>query len=327
MIAQAPGKLILSGEHAVVYGQPAIVTAVRRHVCSEFAESAQDYCFSLPDFDRELRLSTVDLDALHARLESQHAAFLRGEIPIGEVMPDPMELAPFAVACVHRRTAMPAAHITVRFKLPVGGGMGASAALAVAVLRGAWAWVGREPEALFEDAMACERLRHGNPSGVDPWASLHGGMLRFQAGQSTRLAAPIEDFFAVDTGTPASSTGECISHVRATADSAIWPRFGLVTDSLAQALAVGDGCGARKAVRENHSLLCEIGVVPPRVEEFVAALAATGGAAKVCGAGSVAGDAAGVVWILADSAPQALCDSFGYNLMTLERDDTGATIL
>jgi mevalonate kinase len=327
MIAQAPGKLILSGEHAVVYGQPAIVTAVRKHVRAEFAESASGYRVCLPDFERELLLSGSELDALHSRLRSQHAAFRRGEIAIGEVMPDPMELAPFALACVRQRIELPPATITVRFVLPVGGGMGASAALAVSVLRGAWAWAGERAQAIFDDAMACERLRHGNPSGVDPWASLHGGMLRFQDGRSQALTVPGQQFVIVNTGTPISSTGECVSQVRATADSAIWPRFGAVTDSLAQALAEDDPCGVRKAVRENHALLCEIGVVPKRVQEFIAAVAAGGGAAKVCGAGTVAGDAAGVVWVLADSAPAQLCNEFGYDMMTLESDEAGVTIL
>jgi mevalonate kinase len=326
MIAEAPGKLILSGEHAVVYGQPAIVTAVRKHVRAEFA-AAKTYRFHLPYFGRELTLTGEQVDALGRRLRSQHDAFLRAQISIAEVMPDPMELAPFALACVRQRVAVPPASITVNFELPVGGGMGASAALAVSVIRGAWAWAGREPTRLFDDAMACERLRHGNPSGVDPWASLHGGVLQFQDGASIPLKAASRRLFVVDTGTPTNSTGECVSQVRANADSAIWPQFGEVTRALAQALMTEHDHGIRDAVRENHALLCQIGVVPPRVQEFIAALAAAGGAAKVCGAGTVTGEAAGVVWVFADSAPQGLCDEYGYNLMSVESNDTGVTIL
>ena len=322
MIARAPGKLILSGEHAVVYGQPAIVTAVGLHVTAEFAERDSGFAISMPDFGRELELA--ELESLYGRLSERFHDFRSGKIAIGEVMPDPLELAPFALACVGYRVTLPAAHVTVKFGLPVGGGMGASAALAVSVLRGAWAWAGAEPQAVFRDAMSCERLRHGNPSGVDPWASLNGGMLRFQDGESQPLDAPARRFYVVNTGTPTSSTGECVSHVRQFADSAIWPEFGAVTEALATAK---DDCELRTCVQTNHDLLCQIGVVPEKVQAFVADVAASGGAAKVCGAGSVSGDAAGVVWVLADSAPLELCDRYGYKLMTLESDEHGVTIL
>jgi hypothetical protein len=55
------------------------------------------------------------------------------------------------------------------------------------------------------------------------------------------------------------------------------------------------------SVRENHRLLCEIGVVPTRVKKMIEAIEALGGAAKICGAGSVTGENAGVVWVVGNA--------------------------
>jgi len=55
------------------------------------------------------------------------------------------------------------------------------------------------------------------------------------------------------------------------------------------------------SIRENHRLLSDIGVVPHRVQHLIAEIENVGGAAKICGAGSVSGDHAGVVWVYGNS--------------------------
>ena len=48
-----------------------------------------------------------------------------------------------------------------------------------------------------------------------------------------------------------------------------------------------------ESIRANHRLLDQIGVVPERVGQFIREIESHGGAAKICGAGSVDGEAAG----------------------------------
>jgi mevalonate kinase len=80
-------------------------------------------------------------------------------------------------------------------------------------------------------------------------------------------------------------------------------------------------------IRENHRLLCRIGVVPQKVQQFVSEVEAAGGAAKVCGAGSVRGDSGGAVLVLADFMPAALAEKYGYNVSPLRGDPLGTRIV
>ena len=77
------------------------------------------------------------------------------------------------------------------------------------------------------------------------------------------------------------------------------------------------------AVRENHRLLVGIGVVPESVQHLVSEIEAQGGAAKICGAGSIRGDSAGIVWVVGEAARAERKDS----LITLEGDPYGARIV
>jgi hypothetical protein len=56
-------------------------------------------------------------------------------------------------------------------------------------------------------------------------------------------------------------------------------------------------------------------VVPAKVQQFIGEMEAQGGAAKICGAGSVLGEAAGMVLVLAERNPAELCQRYGYELI------------
>ena len=92
-------------------------------------------------------------------------------------------------------------------------------------------------------------------------------------------------------------------------------------------MVAGESLELRESIRENHRLLVEIGVVPEQVSAFVREIEQAGGAAKICGAGSVVGDAAGVLLVLADEAPVALCKKYGYVVSTLRGDPLGTRLV
>ena len=125
--------------------------------------------------------------------------------------------------------------------------------------------------------------------------------------------------YLVNTGKPAASTGECVSHTESFFKrTALADDFAAVTQSFDNALQAQDVTDMRRAFRENHRLLTEIGVVPRRVETLISELERQGGAAKVCGAGSITGDAAGAVVILADFDPKALCQRHGFTAEAIQ---------
>lgn len=299
---QAPAKLIISGEHAVVYGRPALAVAVAPGVTARVAahEAAGEVVFSMPAYGLEKRVYTRDLAAFVGAKTAAWAAFAAGRCPITAVLDGAWELLPMAYGLGLDGAAPPeGTRLHLESGVPVGCGMGTSAALGLAVIRAAAAVAGLEVDhdQLYGRSLSCERCLHGYPSGVDSCLCLEGGSIRFQEETLTPRPLPDTDLRLLLTGRPASTTGECVMHVRERfADSAIWDEFAAVTEAVDRALdhAPAD---LPALVRENHRLLCRIGVVPERVQALIAELEAAGAGAKVCGAGSVAGDQAGVVLV------------------------------
>jgi mevalonate kinase len=147
--ATASGKVILLGEHAVVYGVPALAAGIDKGASAE-AER-------LPDGEpSRLRLGTEAV------------------VPSSDVS------RAFA-ALLAEGEPLPPVAVTARLDLPPSSGLGSSAAVGVAVARAALAAGGRpapDPETIAR-ATAWERIFHGNPSGIDVTAAAIGGCFRF----------------------------------------------------------------------------------------------------------------------------------------------------
>jgi mevalonate kinase len=147
----ASGKAILLGEHAVVYGAPALVVGIDRG-------------------------ATASARHTHGRSE---LALGNVTVAAGEDSDLARAFAALLAAC----EATEPIHVEARTELPAGAGLGCSAALGVAIVRALDALLGREPRTPTEvayRAAAWERVFHGNPSGVDAAAASRGGCLFYQ---------------------------------------------------------------------------------------------------------------------------------------------------
>lgn len=324
--AKAPGKLILSGEHAVVHGNPAIAIAVERHATATISNLPEAKLrFSFAERDEAYELPVEELASLRAQLKARHALFMRGECAVRQILKHPLQMAAFAVAELlgaTGKTIEGGLSVEISTTLPIGAGMGASAATTLAVLRAAAGFFGAAPllNDFYRWTLNAEKLQHGRPSGVDSWVCCHGGCLRFRQGKAKPLylerPPPLQ---LVYSGQPASTTGECVEAVQSIASEAVWRRFEDATDQMELALTEADDVLLGAAIRANQRLLSNLGVVPQKVQNFVSELRDAGGSAKISGAGAVRGDAAGVLLALADKAPlQALCDKYGYQLLTVD---------
>ena len=70
-------------------------------------------------------------------------------------------------------------------------------------------------------------------------------------------------------------------------------------------------------IQKNHALLCQIGVVPDAIQEMIDAIEKLGAAAKICGAGALSGNAAGLLWIVGiekQDLPSALLECICFDL-------------
>lgn len=333
MKAIAPGKLILSGEHAVVYGRPALAMAIDRFAESTITATPSDeISFDLLDLKQNERFTLRALRDMKGRIARNYDLFLNGQLSIRDVMHKPIELFEFAFITLLDGLHLKAEGLNIQThsNIPIGCGLGSSAASALSLLRGVGHFFRVEfrPDWYLKYSLEVERLQHGHPSGVDSYISLHGGCALFQQGSATPVPLPRDTMYLVNTGTPAATTGECVVQVRRQFEhDIIWNDFEAVTRRLADAIRANHLDGVRACIRENHRLLIRIGVVPPRVQQFIDEIELTGGAAKICGAGSVMGDAAGIVLVSADIPPRELCKRHGYTLIPVRGDPLGTRIV
>ncbi len=334
MKAVAPGKLILSGEHSVVYGKPSVAMAIDRSVTATIEESLEgEVVFDLPDINERDSFTLLALQDFKRRTLNNYHLFLEGDLGIRDVLHKPVDLFKFGFITlldgVHRKLDSGLV-IKLKSNLPLGSGMGSSAASVLSELRalGHYLRVDFKPEWYYEFSLETEKLQHGYPSGVDSYISLHGGCATFENGEAKSIPLPRMQMYLVETGVPDVTTGECVVQVKEQFENdRIWNDFEDVTREVEQAVRKNDDALMRSLLRENHRLLCRIGVVPEKVQRFVGDVEAAGGAAKVCGAGSVRGENGGVVLVLADFMPTTLAEKYGYTISPVRGDPLGTRIV
>src|SRR6185295_9330925 len=95
--AIAPGKIILSGEHAVVCGQPALAIAVNRYATARVIEHTvpATIVFDLFNLKHHKDMTVKALKRIKSRLSEDYRGFLRGECGIKDVLKLPQELSHF----------------------------------------------------------------------------------------------------------------------------------------------------------------------------------------------------------------------------------------
>ena len=155
---RAHGKVILLGEHSVVYGHPALAGALADGVTVEATPGRG-----------LLAIAQWELVIDPAKA---------GDAPLGRAYDE-----------IRRRAGEPAIDLALTFNLPTGAGLGSSAAMAVAIGRA----LGLSGAALAEAAMASETVIHGTPSGLDHTVSIAGGFGIFTraAGLAPLRAQPL----------------------------------------------------------------------------------------------------------------------------------------
>lgn len=333
--AVAPAKLILMGEHAVVYQRPALVAAIDlwlRVTVTPRQESGVG--LHLDELDHR---ETTDWSSLCAYADTVRERWRRYvENPTSEAFArmrgdDPAHLVKVALGETERRlpgAGTPSMNVTVRTQQPIGAGFGSSAAVAVAVVKAALTAQGVtiSDEVLHEVVLDVERRQHGTPSGIDPatvrrgglvWAEHTDGDLDYQ---SVTPRSPVLDAFRVlHTGTPGESTGTVVDAVRARRDDdpeafqAHLDRMEAATRELRAVLAREGGAPDEtvQIVRRIETGLEGLGVVPKPVQQIVRAVEAKGGAAKISGAGALSGAKAGPLLVYHPDPEVDLDDELG----------------
>ncbi len=284
-IGYASGKVILFGEHAVVYGRPAVavpVTEVQAQAYVEPGAVGQGTVIAAPDLGRRIVLREaaeddpiacivrLTLAALGRRRRSRSTSSARSEHD-------------------------PDLRITVTSTVPVGRGMGSGAAVSTAIVRALIrhydCWL--PSRAVSELVYQTEILYHGTPSGIDNTVIAFEKPIYFIKDQGWQVFWVGVPFWLViaDTGIE-SSTKAVVADLRRRyqADPArydpLFDRISEIVVTARSAIEQGQQETLGHLMDENHTLLQQLGVSCPELDRLVRA-AREGGArgAKLSGAG------------------------------------------
>ncbi|WP_394842134.1 mevalonate kinase [Pendulispora brunnea] len=261
-VARGRGKIILLGEHAVVYGAPALAVAIERGASATARPS-------LGGISR-LRIPSYGLDTVE-----------EGPCDHGR-----------AFGALVRATKLAASmEVEADVELPGGGGLGSSAALGVAVARALDPHAG--PDVIAARVMAWERVFHGNASGVDAAISARGGCILFRRGaaiEPVHLRAALT--VCVGYSGAAASTKAMIESVirlrerHAGLVDAAFDAIPALVHRAHDAIRTMDLATLGRLMNENHEWLARLRLSTPQIERLRAlAHAQDAFGAKLTGSG------------------------------------------
>jgi mevalonate kinase len=273
--ASAPGKIILFGEHAVVYGRPAIAVPVRQ-IRARTVVSADP--LGKPGAVH-IQAADIDLDAGLEELEPDH--------PLARVIS--------GVLNELQIPRLPACKLQITSSIPVAAGLGSGAAVSVATIRALAAFLGRPlaDERVSALAYEVEKLHHGTPSGIDNTVITYAAPVYFRKGQPIEILHLGGHFTIVigDTGF-SSPTLVAVGDLRK-----LWladpHRYETIFDSVGEIVQRARVCienGMLQALGslmdENQSLLAQMGISSSELDSLVQAARHAGAfGAKLSGGG------------------------------------------
>ncbi|MCS6773665.1 MAG: mevalonate kinase [Thermoflexales bacterium] len=270
----ACAKVILCGEHAVVYGRPAIALPLPSlRAVARVEPATGGLTINAPDIGRTVRLCDAAADD-----------------PLAQIV---------RLTLAHLNKAAPDAMITIRSAIPLGANLGSGAAVSVAIARALAAYVGAELSAAACSALAfeVEKRYHGTPSGVDNTVIAYEQPVWFVRGCPPEVLSDITAI-AADLPLVIADTGRATpTHIPVGDVRKGWERdrarFETLFDAIAEqvlrareALQQRDWRALGKAMSANHALLQQLDVSCPELDTLCqAALAAGALGAKMSGGG------------------------------------------
>lgn len=273
--ASAPGKAILFGEHAVVYGQPAIAVPVHQLAAKAIITPL------IQAQSGAIRIEAPQVN-VNAELSSLPAS-------------DPLAAAVRLTLSALGISAPPAFKLRITSTIPVAGGLGSGAAVSVAILRAVSAFLGHPfaDEQVSALAFEIEKLHHGTPSGIDNTVITYATPVFYIKDQPIQTLKVAQSFtlLIADTGV-ASPTRTAVADVRSAWEkeparyAQIFRQIGEIAKKARVAIEAGDNKALGPLMNKNHELLQEIKVSSSELDNLVNAAQNAGAwGAKLSGGG------------------------------------------
>jgi mevalonate kinase len=265
VIAKAPGKVIITGEHFVVHGSYALVSSIDRFVTA----IVEPYEYNVIE-SMDLGLST------------------KPENPEGPLMPIAVAISPLLDDSPYKLK------VSIKSELPISAGLGSSAASSVAVVKAVVEFLdlNLSDKELFDLAMRGEREVHKNPSGIDVSISLLGGFLLFKRDGNVKEVIPKKEVRLAICNTGLNrNTGVMVAKVSSFKD--FRPKlFGSMVDmassvslEAADSLERGDLLRLGRLMNFNHEMLRLVNASTRELDELVYSTRELCYGSKLTGAG------------------------------------------
>lgn len=273
--SSAPGKVILSGEHSVVYGHPCLVTAI-----------------SLRSLASVEVIPEGIIEIISDKLGSQIFNTVEGPSDEGQGL---APIASVARSALEGADAKNGLRIRIESEIPLGAGLGSSASVLVAVASACSNALSLKltPGDIAELASVGERRAHLKPSGVDVNIALRGGAILFRRGGPLERAEYPKGMKLVlgSSGSP-RRTADMVKRVADLAESSR-DLFSLsmraisgITTRMSAALAESDMASVGSLMLLNHLALSLLGVSSESLDKLVnSAISGNALGAKLTGAG------------------------------------------
>jgi mevalonate kinase len=279
----APGKIHLLGEHMVVYGKPALLAAIDKrlyiNIKNQSARQAQDKNSKIKNKEKIIIISPEKDSLVRKIIEVFKNSYSINKLP-------PLE-------------------ITITSQIPVGCGLGSSAALSSSLIGALMKFVKNiwNPVQINELSYEVEKFAHGHPSGADNTTVVFGGMVWFRREfdflKSIWSLPPqnyhIPKFFLINSGKPLESTKEMVTQVNRLYNrnkkkiEEVFNDQEKETKRLLVSLKEGNSGDLVSSIRQGERNLEKIEIVSSFAQKIIREIEEKGGAAKVCGAGGKKG--------------------------------------
>jgi len=279
VVASAPGKVILYGEHSVVYGEPAIAIAL----------SKRAYATVYP-----LSTSTIEIDAVNYGIRAEFPQ----ERKITDLKRKKLKiLQPIWEACLQvleYTNTKQGLKLRIESEIPRGAGLGSSAAVAVSTIMAVSTLLGAELplQTISKLAYEAEKIVHETPSGIDNTIATFGGGILFKKGNITKINVKENIPLVIgDTGIE-RITKRLVLKVKSLKKkyddivTSIIKSIGLIIPEALKALTEGDLLTLGELMNINQGLLDALGVSTREISRLIYAARIAGAyGAKLTGAG------------------------------------------
>ena len=279
-VSSAPAKIILFGEHFVVYNNPAIVAAINRriHVAAQFNDKSR---VSIKSGENSLSVPVNSNDSDIMSDDNSSVSLF----PIFKCVKHVLE---------EKKSVNAGINLEIESQIPHGEGLGSSAASCVSTVAALYSLFSNfDKNQIYETARIMEQNIHTNSSGVDCYVSTFGGIVNFEPEKGFSKLRPGKKFtLLIGTSGIKHSTGEVVSQVRqfreknSSVFSDLTSKAHNICRMAIRSMNEGNESELGRLLTENHKLLSTLDVSHPEIEKLIEICLDNGAlGAKLTGAG------------------------------------------